>query len=86
MQTIQEAIHAKIVQLAKDLGHDARSLKDDAVIPDTGLLDSAALMELVVWLETTYSLEIDQDDITLENFGTIRSMIAFLRRQQGRFA
>jgi len=83
MQTVQETIHAKIVQLAKGLGNDARGLLDDTVIPETGLLDSAALMELVMWLETTYNRDIDQDDITIENFGTIRSMIAFLGRKQG---
>ena len=56
----RSVIHAKIVELARDLGNDARSLRNDQVIPDTGLLDSPALLELILFYEQTFALDVDQ--------------------------
>jgi len=74
-------IHAKIVELARELGNDARALRNDQVIPDTGLLDSPALLELIMFYEQTFALDVDQEDLTLENFGTIDSMAAYLDKR-----
>lgn len=78
----QAAIHAKIVEIAGQLGNDARKLKFEADIPSSGLLDSAGLMELMMWFETAYDLTIDQDDLTIANFGSIDAMVAYLARNQ----
>jgi D-alanine--poly(phosphoribitol) ligase subunit 2 len=80
MNNAKQEIRAKIVDLARELGNDARRIKDDEVIPATGLLDSAALMELVIWFETKNSLSIEENEITIENFGTIDAMAASLER------
>ena len=77
---VEKAIHAKIVELARVLGNDARSLKADQLIPQTGWLDSASLMELMLWFETQFNLEIPQEDLNLDNFGTIRAMADYLTR------
>ena len=76
----KSAIHAKIVELARELGNDARSLRNDQVIPDTGWLDSPALLELIMFYEQTFGLEVEQEDLTLDNFGTIDSMAAYLEK------
>lgn len=73
-------IHAKIVELAHQLGKDARNLRFDEEIPATGLLDSAAIMELIFWLEGEYQLNVPQEDLTLTNFGTIDAMSNYLSR------
>ena len=39
-----------------------------------GLLDSAAMVELIVWIETEYTFDVELDDITPEVFGTIRKI------------
>ena len=84
MNDAKQAIRAKVIELARGLGRDARNIKDDDVIPATGLLDSAGIMELVMWFESENGLEIDQDEITIENFGTINSMSNYLERHSGR--
>jgi acyl carrier protein len=84
MSEVQQAIHNKVKELARQLGKNASRLGYDEEIPATGLLDSAALMELVMWFETTYSLCIDQADLTLENLGTINAMADYLRRSRHR--
>lgn len=78
----QAAIHAQVVEIARQLGNDASKLKFDEEIPASGLLDSAGLMELMMWFETAYDLNIDQDDLTIANFGTIDAMVAYLGRNQ----
>lgn len=78
MDSIKKEIHAKVVELAAQLGNNARGLAFDQEIPASGLLDSAALMELIMWLEGAYDLSIDQDEITLENFGTIDAMARYV--------
>ncbi len=73
-------IRSKVLGLARSRGLKAASLRDDEVIPETGLLDSAAIMELIVWLETRFDIEIDQADLTLENFGTVDAMVEYVSR------
>ena len=75
---MHKAIHAKIVELARQLGNDARGLRYDEEIPASGLLDSNALMELILWCENGFGLKIDQEQVTIDNFGTIDAMAAYL--------
>ena len=80
MSDIKQEIRNKVIELAAQLGNNAKSLRDDQEIPSTGWLDSAALMELIVWFESTYDLSIDQSEITLDNFGTVNAMAAYYER------
>jgi len=82
MNSLQQQIHAKIVELASQFGRNARKLGWDEEIPASGLLDSPALMELIIWCEAAFNLEIDQADLTLDNFGTINAMAAYLEKMR----
>lgn len=73
-------IRDKIAQLARELGHDASGLGDDQLIPQTGLLDSAALMTLIVWYEGEFGVSTDDEELTVDNFGTVNLMVDYLRR------
>jgi len=73
-------IRAKVLELARARGTRTAELRDDEVIPETGLLDSAAIMELIVWYEDRFGLSIDQDDLTIEHFGTVNAMVDYLSR------
>jgi acyl carrier protein len=75
---IRAAVRAKVVELAKTLGMDASTVADDDVLPATGLLDSNAILELVVWFETTYAFPIRQEEINIDNLGSINAMADFL--------
>ncbi len=80
--SVQEQIKAKVVELASQLGRDARKLGWDDEIPASGALDSPALMELIIWYESTFGVEIDQDELTIDNFGTINAMAAYLEQRR----
>jgi D-alanine--poly(phosphoribitol) ligase subunit 2 len=80
----KRTIHKRIIDLADRRRIDARNLKDSDVIPETGVLDSAGIMELIIWFETTFGVTIEQSDLTLENFGTIDAMASYLQRSQSK--
>ena len=75
---IKAAVRAKVVELARNLDLDASGVTDDDVLPATGLLDSNAILELVVWFETTYEFPIKQEEINIDNLGSINAMADFL--------
>jgi D-alanine--poly(phosphoribitol) ligase subunit 2 len=76
----KRAIRDRIIEMAERRRVDARGLKDDDIIPETGVLDSAGILELIIWVEMTFGVTIDQSDLTLDNFGTIDAMVSYLRR------
>lgn len=80
---IKAAIRTKVVDLAKVLDMDASGVRDDDVLPATGLLDSNAILELVVWFETTYRFPIKQEEINIDNLGSINAMADFLIARKG---
>lgn len=47
---------------------------------EEGIVDSVAIMNLIVWLEEHFKITIDTDDLTPENFGSIDGMVAYLER------
>jgi len=80
---IKAALRAKVVELAKALDMDASGVTDDDILPATGLLDSSAILELVVWYEATYDFPIMQEDINIDNLGSINAMADFLLSRKG---
>ena len=77
-EAVKAAIRSQVMELARALGMDASEIGDDEVIPATGLLDSTAVLQLVVWYEQTYDLPLKQEEINIDNLGSINSMTEFL--------
>ena len=75
---VKAAIRAKVIELARALKIDAGSLGDADIIPATGLLDSTAILELVVWYEQAYDFPLKQEEINIDNLGSINAMTNFL--------
>lgn len=81
---IKDKIRGKVVELAREIGGDASQLGDADIIPATGLLDSAGILGLVVWYEETFDMKLKQEEINIDNLGSIDSMTEFLlaRKQE----
>lgn len=47
-----------------------------------GVVDSTAVMELVVWIEGKYSFDVEIDDITPENFGTVKALVSYIEKNK----
>jgi acyl carrier protein len=80
---IKSAVRAKVIELAKNLGMDASDIGDDDIIPATGYVDSAAILELVVWYEDAYQMPLKQEEINIDNLGSINSMTEFVLKRKG---
>jgi acyl carrier protein len=65
------------------------SLKDETQLLTSGIVDSLGMLDLVRFLEDTYSIQISDEELTPENFASIRSLSSFVEskdRQVGAFA
>lgn len=80
---IKAAVRGKVIELAKNLGMDAGDIGDDDLIPATGYVDSAAILELVVWYEGEYDMPLKQEEINIDNLGSINSMADFVLKRKG---
>ena len=75
---IKTAIRQKVIELANELGEDASDISDEEIIPATGALDSAAILALIVWYEEAYDFPLRQEEINIDNLGSINAMADFL--------
>ncbi len=80
---IKTAIRQKVIELANELGEDASDISDEEIIPATGALDSAAILALVVWYEEAYDFPLKQEEINIDNLGSINAMADFLLARKG---
>ena len=79
---IEQAIKSRIVEIADSLGSDARELGRDELIPATGYIDSAGLLELIAWYEQHFDITVGTEDFTIDNLGTLAAMAEFVLRRQ----
>ena len=77
-EAVKAAIRAKVVELAARTNIDARGITDTDVIPATGFLDSTAILELVVWYEQHFDFPLRQEEINIDNLGSVSAMTDFL--------
>lgn len=58
-----------------------RSLRDDEDIFATGLVNSLFAMELVLFVEGEFSIEIDDTDLQMDNFRSIDALADLIDRK-----
>lgn len=81
-ESIQAEIKQKIIAIADMLGSDASDLEADDIIPATGYIDSAGLLDLLAWYEKHYQIQLAQDEITIDNLGTLAAMAEFVLKRK----
>ncbi len=54
----------------------------DAEASLQGVIDSTAVMELVVWIEGQYGFDVEIDDITPDNFGSVKALTAYIEKNK----
>ncbi len=81
--SIVAAIKAKVVEIAASLGSDANDIDANDIIPVTGLIDSAGLLDLIAWFEAAYAFRVPTEDFTIDNLGSINAMAEYLLKSKG---
>ena len=60
---------------------DGRSLREDTSFLEEGIIDSTGILELIMFLEETYGIKIEDDELIPENLNSLRSVAQFLDRK-----
>jgi methoxymalonate biosynthesis acyl carrier protein len=61
-------------------GHD---LQDDEDIFASGFVNSMFAMQLVQFVETTFGITVESEDLEIDNFRTLNAIAALVERKQG---
>jgi acyl carrier protein len=59
------------------------SLTDDVSFLESGIIDSTGMLELIMFLESTWDIKIDPREMVPENLDSIRRIVQFLSRKLG---
>jgi acyl carrier protein len=57
-------------------------LGDDASFLESGVVDSTGVLELVLFAEETFGIQVDDHDVVPENFDSVNQLAAYIARQQ----
>ncbi len=58
-------------------------LDQDASLLDSGVVDSLGILDVVAFLEETFGLEVEDDDLNPENFDTLTALEKFVAERNG---
>lgn len=64
------------------LDESEKELGEGDSLLDMGLIDSQGFMELVSWLEYTYDITIDYDEMIPENLDSINHIVDFIKQKK----
>lgn len=56
-------------------------LSDDASLLDAGIIDSTGTLELVMFVEDTFNIEVDDDEIEPDNLDSVDNLYAYIQRK-----
>jgi acyl carrier protein len=57
-------------------------LQEDTSFLENGILDSTGIMELVAFVEKTYAIKVEDEELLPENFDTILAIAEYLKRKR----
>ena len=79
MSEIKTKVRAFIVENFL-YGNDG-NLKDETSFLEGGILDSTGVLELVSFLEETFSIHVEGDDLVPENLDSLNNIQAYLEKR-----
>jgi len=65
-------------------GEDAANLTDDTELKDSGILDSLSTLKLVSFLEETFKVEFEANDLDAGNLASVASIEKLVRSKLGK--
>jgi acyl carrier protein len=82
MMTVQRRLREFIVEELQWEGSPA-DLTDDLQLIEQNVLDSLGLFQVVSFIETTFGVEIRDEDLLPEHFGTLDSIARLVNSKTG---
>lgn len=60
---------------------DGEQLRDDTSFLEEGIVDSTGILELVTFLEDTYGITIEDDELIPENLDSLKNVAAYVEKK-----
>jgi acyl carrier protein len=81
MNAMHEQIRSYIVD--NFLFGDDSGLDDSVSFLDSGLIDSTGILEVISFLEETFSIKVKDEELVPENLDSIQNILGYLGRKMG---
>ena len=75
---IQEAL---LEFITRNFMVDRADIKLDLSMIDEGIIDSFGLVEIVTFMESAFGMEVADDDMNRDNFGSVLKIVDYIHRQ-----
>ncbi len=63
------------------IGRNDNELKNDASFLDGGIIDSTGILELVSFIEETYGIRVEDEDLIPENLDSVDNIVTYIDRK-----
>lgn len=77
-------VESLIKFFADELDLDTRDIAEDTLLFSSGIIDSFALVSMMMFVESKAGIRISPADVRLDNFDSIERIIAFVEQLQSR--
>jgi acyl carrier protein len=77
---VREQIREFVIQNLM-LGGDTGQLDDSGSLMDLGILDSVGVLDLVGFIESTWSIDVADDELVRDNLDSIDNLVGFIERK-----
>ena len=64
------------------LGDKNRAIKKDESFLQSGIIDSTGVLELVNFIEETYKIKVEDEELVPENLDSIQNLIVYIQKKQ----
>jgi len=62
-------------------GADDKDLDNDDPLIDKGIIDSMGMLELIAFAEEEYNIEVEDEEVIPDNFGTVNKLSAYVNKK-----
>jgi acyl carrier protein len=63
------------------IGENEDALSDDDSFLEKGIIDSTGILEMVMFVEETYGIEVEDDEVIPDNFDSVGKLLAYINRK-----
>ncbi len=79
LDSIRNQIREYIIN---DILFHSVEIEGDTSLLGEGILDSTGGLEMVLFLESHFGIDVEEDDVVPENFDSLNALSAFVERKQ----
>ena len=65
------------------IGRSMSSLMDTDPLLEKGILDSTGVLELVGFIEETFSFAVEDEELVPDNLGSVENLVRYVERKTG---